>query len=229
MDRHPGQSELAVDLISSNGGTGQVKLSSGGRELSISGIAELADLSPIRKLAPPPTRLRIEGASALDWTNLAALPLESLDLTGCQLSAILPITPSFQHLQNLVLKNTAFTELSWVRKMPQLASLDISDTQISDLAPLASCRWLQSLDAGKLPLTNLQALRFPPLGRLTISPMMVSDKAALNALRTWRLLRVVRAPDDPADQPAAEFWKKLDSGGYDTGIQGSKKPLEKEQ
>jgi len=229
MDRHPGQSELAVDLISSNGGTGQVKLSSGGRELSISGIAELADLSPIRKLAPPPTRLRIEGASALDWTNLAALPMESLDLTGCQLSAILPITPSFQHLQNLVLKNTAFTELSWVRKMPQLASLDISDTQISDLAPLASCRWLQSLDAGKLPLTNLQALRFPPLGRLTISPMMVSDKAALNALRTWRLLRVVRAPDDPADQPAAEFWKKLDSGGYDTGIQGSKKPLEKEQ
>ena len=101
--------------------------------------------------------------------------------------------------------------------MPQLVSLDISGTQISDLTPLAACRWLQSLDAGKLSLTNLQALRFLPLSRLTISPMMVSDKAALSALRVWRLLRVVRAPDDPADQPAAEFWKKLDSGGYDTG------------
>ena len=218
MDRHPaGQAEIAVDLISSNGGSGQVKLSSGGKELSISGIAELTDLSPVKKLTPLPARVRIEGASALDWTNLAALPLESLDLSGCQLAAIPPTALSFQHLQTLVLKDTAFTELSSARRMPQLVSLDISGTQISDLTPLAACRWLQSLDAGKLSLTNLQALRFLPLSRLTISPMMVSDKAALSALRVWRLLRVVRAPDDPADQPAVEFWKKLDSGGYDTG------------
>ena len=217
MDRHPtGQAEIAVDLIASNGGIGQVKLSSGGKELSISGIAELTDLSPVKKLTPLPTRLRIEGASALDWTNLAALPLESLDLSGCQLSAIPPTASSFSRLQNLVLKDTAFTELSCVRRMPQLASLDISGTQVVDLTPLATCRWLQSLDAGKLSLENLRALGFLPLARLTISPMMISDKATLNGLRTWRLLRFVRAPGDPADQPAAEFWKKLDSGGYDT-------------
>jgi len=220
MDRHPtGQAEIAVDLISSNGGSGQVKLLSGGKELSISGIPELTDLSPVKKLTPLPARLRVEGASSLDWTNLASLPLESLDLSGCQLAAPPPAALSFPRLQTLVLKDTAFTELSCVRRMPRLASLDISGTQVTDLTPLASCRWLQSLDAGKLSLENLRVLGFLPLARLTISPARISDKAALNALRTGRMLRVVRAPDDPADQPAAEFWKKLDSGGYGTGNQ----------
>jgi len=215
--RLPGRSEMAVDLIAANGGGGQVKMSAGGQELSISGIANLSDLSPVKKFTPLPTRLLIEGALALDWTSLAALPLEGLDLTGCQLSAIPPATPLFQRLQNLVLKDTAFSELSFARKMPQLISLDISGTQVADLSPLAACHWLQSLDAGKLSLTNLQSLRFLPLARLTVSPTRITDKASLNGLRTWRQLRVLRAPGDPADQPAAEFWKKLDSGGYVAG------------
>ena len=218
-DRSPGQTEIAVDLISSNGGSGQVKCqngAAGGRELFISGIANLTDLSPIRKLNPVPTRLRIEGASNLDWTILAALPIDTIDLTGCQVAAIPATAPSFQRLRNLVLKDTEFSELSCVRRMPALVSLDISGTRIADLAPLTFCRMLQSLDAGKLPLENLRPLTFLPVARLTISPMMVSDKAALNGLRNLKQIHVLRAPADPADQPAAEFWRKLDSGGYDT-------------
>ncbi|MCK9589188.1 MAG: protein kinase [Terrimicrobiaceae bacterium] len=219
MDRSPGQAEIAVNLIAANGGAGRVTFQGGanGMELTISGMAELTDLSPLKKLPSRPIRVRIEGVSTLDWTTLAAIPLEALDLTGCQLSAIPPAAPSFQRLQNLVLKDTAFSELSCVRKMPQLASLDISGTQITDLSPLGGCRRLQSLDAGMLSLEGLRTLGFLPLARLTISPMMISDKAALNGLKTLRMLRVLRAPGDPEDQPAAEFWRKLDSGGYDTG------------
>ncbi len=216
MERPARQSEIAVDLIAANGGSGRVKITGGGKEIQFSGIENLSNLALMKKFSPAPSRVRIEGASALDWTNLAALPLESLDLTGCQLSAIPAMTPSFQRLQNLVLKDTGFSELSCVRRMPQLASLDISGTQISDLAPLATCRWLQSLDAGSLSLENVRTLAFPPIARLTISPMMITDKAALNGLRASRRLIVLRAPGDPADQPAAEFWKKLDAGGYDT-------------
>jgi Leucine-rich repeat (LRR) protein len=190
-------------------------VAAGGRELQISGIENLTNLSPARRLSPPPSRLRIEGASALDWTNLAALPLESLDLTGCQVSAIPASTPLFSRLRTLSLKDTAFADLSCLKKIPQLSALDISGTQITDVAPLASSRMLQSLDAGKLSLENVRTLGFLPLARLTISPMLISDKAALNVLRASRRLIVLRAPDDPADQPAAEFWKKLDGGGYD--------------
>jgi Leucine-rich repeat (LRR) protein len=218
-ERSPGQTEIAVELISSNGGSGQVKYQSsaaGGRELDISGIADLTNLSPAKKLNPVPTRLRIEGASNLDWTNLAALPLESLDLSGCRISAIPSTALSFQRLRNLVLKDTEFEELSCVRKMPGLVSLDISGTRVADLSPLSYCRMLQSLDAGKLSVDNLRILGFLPVARLTISPMMISDKTALNGLRALKQLRFLRAPGDPADQPAAEFWRKLDSRSYDT-------------
>jgi serine/threonine protein kinase/class 3 adenylate cyclase len=218
-DRIPGQAEITVDLIAANGGVGQVKFQTvpgGGRELQISGIESLANLSPAKKLTPAPTRLRIEGASALDWASMAALPLESLDLTGCQVSAIPATTPLFSRIRTLTLKDTGFSDLSCLRKFPQLSSLDISGTHITDLAPLAAYRTIQSLDAGKLSLENVRTLGFLPLARLTVSPMLISDRAALNGLRASRRLLVLRAPDDPPDQPAAEFWKKLDARGYDT-------------
>lgn len=218
-DRVPGQSEIIVDLVAANGGLGQAKLQTnpaGGRELSLSGITDIANLSPIKRLNPAPTRVKVEGASSLDWATLAAIPLESLDLTGSKISALPASAPLFQRLRNLVLKDTDFTELSCVRRMPALVSLDISGTRVTDLSPLASCRMLQQLDAAKLSLDNVRVLGFLPVSRLTISPMMISDKSALNGLRAFKQIRVLRAPADPADQPAADFWRKLDSGGYDT-------------
>ena len=216
MDRPVGQSEIALELIAANGGGGSVKISGGGREIQISGMETLSNLTVLKRLNPAPIQVRIEGATTVDWSSLAGLPLETLDLTGCPLSAIPATAPSFQRLRNLVLKDTAFTELSCVRKMPQLSRLDISGTQISDLAPLATSRRLQSLDAGSLSLVNVRTLASLPIAHLTLSPMMVSDRAGLNGLRASRQLLVLRAPDDPSDQPAAEFWKKLDAGGYDT-------------
>ncbi|MEI6492823.1 MAG: protein kinase, partial [Verrucomicrobiota bacterium] len=216
-DRPPGQAEIAVDLLAANGGGGRVRFQAGGRDLLISGISSVANLSPVKKLNPIPTRLQIEGASNLDWTSIAVLPFESLDLSGCQVSAIPATAPVFLRLRNLVLKDTAFSELTCVRRMPTLMSLDISGSRVTDLAPLAYCRTLQSLDATKLSVENLRILGFLPFfSRLTISPMMISDKSALNGLRNMKQLRILRAPGDPADQPVAEFWRKLDSGDYDT-------------
>ncbi|MFA7344421.1 MAG: protein kinase [Terrimicrobiaceae bacterium] len=215
-DRVPGQAECAVDLITANGGAGWVKFQAGGRALSISGFPAVTNLSPIKKLSPVPTRLRIEGSSDLDWASLAALPIESLDLSGCEMSAIPASAPGFPRLRDLVLKDTPIADLSFVRKMPALVGLDISGTQVADLAPLAYCRMLQALDISRLSVANLRVLGFLPISRLTVSPMLVSDKTALDGLRNLKQLRVLRAPGDPADQPTVEFWRKLDSGGYDT-------------
>lgn len=222
-DRAPGQAEVAVELVAVNGGDGRVAFQAGAngqKELVISGMAKLDDLSALKKLNSGLTSLRIEGATSLDWTTLATLPLESLNLTGCQISAIPgTVRTSFAKLQTFVIKDTAFADLSWIRLMPVLSSLDISGSSITDLLPLGTTpgRRLQSLDAGKLALENVKSLNVQPLVRLTISPMMIQDKAALGSLRWLRTLRYVRAPDDPVDQPAAEFWRKLDAGEYNTG------------
>jgi hypothetical protein len=74
---------------------------------------------------------------------------------------------------------------------------------------------LRILDVGGLPLSNLHVLSGLPLTHLTISPLMISDKSALNKLRLHRTLKTLRAPDDPEDQSPADFWRKLDAGYYD--------------
>ncbi len=219
-DRIPGPSETALDLIADNGGEGRVtftKTASGGKALAVSGIAHLENMGSLKKFNPPLSSLRIEGASSLDWATLSSLPLESLDLTGCQVSGIPASVRSFPKLQSFLIKDTAFYELSWSRLMPLLTSLDISGTSVSDLSPLTTCRRLQNLDMGKLSLENLRPLAFLPIARLTLSPLMISDKASLNALRSLRTLKTLRTPDDPENQPAAEFWRKLDAGEYEAG------------
>ncbi len=219
-DRVPGPAETAVDLIADNGGEGRVTLTktpSGGKSLSVSGIAHLDNLASLKKFSPPLSALRIEGAASLDWATLSSLPLESLDLTGCQVSGIPASVRSFPKLQSFVVKDTAFYELSWSRLMPLLANLDISGTSVSDLSPLRICSRLQNLDIGKLALDNLRPLFALPIARLTLSPLMISDKPSLNALRSLRTLKILRTPDDPENQPAAEFWRKLDAGEYEAG------------
>jgi Leucine-rich repeat (LRR) protein len=98
--------------------------------------------------------------------------------------------------------------------MPLLNKLDLSFTQITDLTPLGVCRRLQHLDLAGLNPTNLRTLLKLPLESLTLSPMLMSDKNSLNALRLRRTLKILRSPQDPPDQPASEFWRKLDSGQY---------------
>ena len=215
--RIPGTSEVAVDLVASNGGTGKIVVGGGGRDVSISGIPKLLDLSPLKSLSQQPVRIKIQGTDALDWATLAALPLESLDLSGCGIGSLPVGLRGFAKIQTLSLKDTAFSDLSLARMLPLLSALDISGTSITDLAPLATSRRLLSLDLGRLAAENIRTLLFLPLARLTLSPTLISDKASLNTLRAHRTIRVLRTPDDPDDQTAAEFWRKRDAGEYDSG------------
>jgi len=215
--RIPGPEETAVNLIAANGGRGQLTFADAGRELTLAGFERLGDLSQLRSLTPPPERLVIRDAAALDWPTLAALPLESLDLSGCPTEGPSLMLRGFAKMQSLSLKETRFSDLSFLRLMPFLTSLDISGTSVADLGLLAANRRIQSLDISRLSLENVRALLFLPLARLTLSPMMISDKASLNSLRGLRTLRVLRSPTDPEDQPPAEFWRKLAAGEYDTG------------
>lgn len=218
-DRTPSQNEIAVEILAANGGVGRVEIRPGPTErtLEISGISELNDLSAIRRLALPPTKIVIRDATSLDWNSLAAQnTLETLDLAGCRLGELPPNLRGFGRIQSLSLRDSAFSDLSFVRIMRLLSVLDISGTGITDLSPLSLCTRLQSLDLGGLPAENLRVLSMLPLARLTLSPMLIPDRASLNGLRNLRMLKVLRAPNDPENQTPAEFWRKFDAKAYET-------------
>lgn len=211
--REPSAVEAALSLLARSSDAGKVDLQ--GNSLTISNIEDLSDLSPLRSVAL--SKLKIEGARKLDWSTLAALPIESLDLSGSPLEMIPPNLRGFTKLRHVHLRDSAVADVTFARAIPLLESLDVSNTLVTDVAPLGLCRRVRTLDISRLAAENLRALLFVPLERLTLSPMLITDRPGFESLRGHRTLRVLRSPDDPADQPAPEFWRRLDNGQYATG------------
>ncbi len=214
LGRRSSDAEAAVGIAAATGGVGQVALSGG--ELAISGVDQLSDLSMLKSISSV-TRLKIAGASRLDWPTLAALPLTSLDLSGCHFEQFPLNTRGFLKVRQLALGGTGVADLSFARFLPLLESLQVEGTSVTDLTPLAGCRRLRSLDVSSLSLQNIRSLLMLPLESLTLSPLLILDKVGLKQLRGHGTLKYLRTPDDPDVFPAAEFWKKFDSGGYATG------------
>ena len=73
---------------------------------------------------------------------------------------------------------------------------------------------MKSDDSGFLNPINLRTLLKLPLESLTLSPMLITDKSSLNALRFHRTLKILRSPQDPLDQPTSDFWRRLEAGQY---------------
>ncbi len=203
--------EAAVALRSLNGEGVQAFGEPGKEELVLWGAEDFANLSPLKDKQVK--SVAIHGAQTLDWATLQSLPLETLDLSRCRFETF-PVAPrAFLKVKTLRLSATPLATLDFVRYLAQLQSLDISDTHVLDLAALRNVR-LQELNVAGLDPANLRVLGFLPLRALTLSPMLIKDRTSLNSLRLHRNLRIIRAPDDPADQTAAAFWQKLDSGYY---------------
>ncbi|MFZ4683756.1 MAG: hypothetical protein ACOYMS_14720, partial [Terrimicrobiaceae bacterium] len=215
--------EAAMEILARNGPETRVVFKSGGivgrAEVMISGVEELKDLTPLKDMNP--TMLSITGAKTIHWEPILALPqLESLDLSKCSLDN-LPLNPRNQRglsgLRSLGLAGTGVQNLDFVRGMLSLNKLDVSDTSITDLSPLLAVRLpLSELAISGVNPVNLRVLLNLPLESLTLSPMLVTDKTGLGGLRVHRTLKVLRSPDDPADQPVQEFWRKLAAGAYET-------------
>lgn len=213
-DRPIFASEAVLALRQTNGEGVQAMGESGSGSLVLWGVENFTDLSPLRNKQL--TSLSISGASALDWQTIQMLPVESLDLSKCRFESVpLPTRASFPKMRNLNLAGTPVTGLDFVRAMPRLETLDISDTRVADLTPLRPAIRLQELNMAGLNPANLRILVWLPLRSVTVSPDAIQDKASLNAaLRLSKNLRVLRSPDDPAQQTPLDFWRKFDTGGY---------------
>jgi hypothetical protein len=174
--------------------------------------ADVNDLSPLRNLDV--AGLGVIGAKTIDWQTIFSLPLESLDFSKCLIERLPQNPRGFLRVRRLKLAFSQVAYADFALGMPLLDSLDLSFTHVSDLAPLGACRRLLHLDLAGLNPANIRTLLKLPLESLTLSPMLISDKNSLNALRFHRTLKVMRSPQDPPEQSASDFWRKLDSGAY---------------
>lgn len=214
--------EAALALLGRNPPGTRVFVKSGGigtrPEVIIWGADEIPDLSPLKEARPG--GLTVVAAKKMDWPTLINLPeIEALDFSHCDLG-FFPDTPqtqrSFLRLKSLTLTRTHVSNLDFVRTMPLLERLDLSETEVTDLSPLVRSDRLRHLNLAGLNPKNLRVLLNLSLESITLSPMLITDKTELDSLRLHRKLLVLRAPGDPEDQSPADFWRKLDSGGYET-------------
>jgi hypothetical protein len=114
----------------------------------------------------------------------------------------------------LRLSGTKITDLREIARMPLLEELDISRAPVRTLWPLSGLR-LQHLNLADCPATPLAAVEWMPLQTLVLTPSLCADLKSNPRLRASRTLRSIRAPGDPEDQTAAQFWRRLDAGAYE--------------
>lgn len=221
LGRGSSVSEVTLSLLEKNGPDTQisVKTNPDGKPAVIiwntKGLAEFKDLSPLKQIDP--SSVAVVGAKAIDWASLKALrSLASLDLSKSDLSTGFPggFPNPFARLRSLTLADSGLPNLEFVRGLVLLEALDVSNTNVTDLAPLVACTRLRELNIGNLNPSNLLLLFKVPLESLVLSPLLITDTASLNQLKLLRGVTKLRAPGDPEKQTVGEFWRKLDAREY---------------
>ncbi len=207
--------EAALELIQGNGADTRVfvKASGAGRvDMIVWGSPEVRDLRALLDIDL--SGLAVIGARTLDWQTILTLPVESLDFSKCPIEGLPQTRRGFLRVRSLKLADSEVASVEFARGMPLLETLDLSSTHVTDLSPLLACRGLRHLDIAGLNPADPRALMKLPIESLTVSPMLITDRQGLNSLRFHRTLRIMRSPDDPPDQAASDFWRKLDDGAY---------------
>jgi len=219
LSRPVGSSEAWLEIASANGldPATQVQTDTGAdgnMEIAVEGAEKLSDLSILHDVKA--SSLAVRASSHLDWTTIASLPVKSLVVSGCDAADLPTSQRGYLRLEGLDLSDTPVRSLDCLRSMVGLESLNLSKSGVSELTPLMNTRKLSSLNLAGLQLHSLQPLKVLPLESLVISPELLDPEARadLEELRTHRTLRLIRSPEDPEKQTAAEFWGRYDGGAY---------------
>ncbi|HSI12884.1 MAG TPA: protein kinase [Chthoniobacter sp.] len=125
----------------------------------------------LRKYGAPESKIAAVGLDNEGFMNL--------DITGVPLADLSSLTGL--PIRHLVLRGTPATVLTPLSGMP-LVSLDASETRISDLAPLAACKTLKSLDIHSTAVVDLRPLALLPLEHLAAGGNSLHDIASLRGL-----------------------------------------------
>ena len=169
---------------------------------------QVSDLTPLKAL--PLKALYLNGCPVTDLSPLVGKQLDELNLCDTQVESLEPFAE--MELGIVWLRNTAVTDLSPLSGR-SVVSLDIQGSQISDLSPLANVSTLERLNIAETPVTDLTPLAALPLTRLIFSPEKI--ESGIDVIRAMASLREIDTEfEGQAAMSPAEFWERFDSGAF---------------
>lgn len=165
----------------------------------ITNIEVLSYHKSLREVAINNSRVR-------DIKVLAELPsVESLNLSNTSIAVFEPIS-HLVNLKGLDLSNTTFFQLAHIRST-NLKVLDVSQTHVTDIDPMAQLHSLEKLDISNNTILRLDALsNLPQLEELIIEGTLV---ASLSPLENLPVLHKISADNTPiTEEDARAFMRK---------------------
>ena len=172
--------------------------------------AKVKDISPLK--SAPLKAVWLNGCPIEDLSPLEGKNLEELNLCDTTLQNL--DTVKTMKLGTLWMRNTNVKNLTPIADHG-LVSLDVQGSAIDDLAALAQMTSLKRLNIAETEVTDLSPLAGLSLDRLIFSPEKIT--AGINAVRNMVSLRAIdTAFDGAAPQPMSppEFWAKYDAGDF---------------
>lgn len=121
--------------------------------------------------------LDLQGTQITDLAPIEGVPLGEIDATGCEKLTDLGPAGALP-LVVLKLGKSGVTDLTPLAAMHSLRTLDLSETNVRDLAPLSGLA-LESLNLYHAAITDLAALKGVPLRTLNIDALKVTTLASL--------------------------------------------------
>ncbi len=214
--RTPQLEEELLNVLLANGGEGMIRMTKNPKtlvpeELVISGIPKVNDLSLQAFHKLPFLKIKFEGVQEVDWVNLSKLPrLQTIDLSGCPISTIPPGMPFMNRILNLNLANSQVSNLDFIKAFSGIQSLDLSNTSITDLSPLTSCRNLSQLEISGLSPQKLPDPWISSLKGITLSPEKLSPEV-ISLFKRISRPPMFREPGNTEFKASATFWKSIES------------------
>jgi hypothetical protein len=208
MRRNPSNNEIAINLLLENDlNIGPiVKSGTSPQTLDVTLDGNAKNLSSISNKTKSLTLRNAQKIDTLSLSNFSKLT--RLDLNGSSIPDPPPLPRLGLKLTQLGLANTKIQSLKFASALTNLTLVDISNTAVTDLNPLANCKSLRTLEAGGCRLESLRVLKeMPSLRNLTISPELLKNPQELLMLKSIAIPSI-RTPEEPPDQSAVEFFRK---------------------
>lgn len=171
--------------------------------------AKVKDISPLQN--SPLQVLWLNGCPIEDLSPLNNKQLEQLNLCDTPLQNL--DTVKTMQLGTLWMRNTAVKELGPIANHG-LVSLDVQGSAVDNLDALASMTSLKRLNIAETEVTDLSPLAGLELERIIFTPGKIT--AGMEAIRNMSSLRAIDTSFEGNDRPMSppEFWERYDAGEY---------------
>jgi len=173
----------------------------------------VSDLTPLKGM--PLKVLKLQNTKVTDFLFLEGMKLTHFNVLNLPFSDLSLVRG--MPLNTLWLTGSQVTDLTSLSGM-RLVSLDIERTEVSRLDTLATMSSLKRLNIANTAVTDLSPLAGLSLERIVMSPERI--QAGLDVIRNMKSLVYIQTSVEQ-DQSADDFWKRYDLGIWADSEQNS--------